>query len=641
MKANREKIRIAIAGYGNCAIALAQVIYYLIATGKILEGVMHRVLGGYSMHDVEIVCIFDVDKNKVGRDASEAVYAGPNCTERICDIPYLGVKVSLGPILDGVSPRMEKYFSPCEAGRDENKTIEQWKKEVVEILVKSKAQILLNYMPVGSDFATAFYAECALEAGCAFINCMPSFICSVPAWAERFTKAGLPIIGDDIKSQVGASILNRYIARLFDVRGSKIDLIYQHNRGNNTDFFNMQDAERLKTKYVSKRHTVTSNIDQDPEFDLEVNGIDETLIGDHKVCDLKFRSIICGTHLTFDGRLEVVDSYNSAGCVIDAIRIARIALDRGIVGPILPACAFLMKSPPVQMDDLKAAELVEDFVSNDSRTIIVPHSRIRDFCQSGQKFSEFWTNVMKIVCENARAHGIRGVKIMAPKKFYHDQKEFVELIEAAIKELMSYPSGYDRNLIIPFSITNLGLKKRLIEVLKQCPEINVYGINVPPDNEYLSQLSNICGYAGLEEYDVGKNLYHALIEKNHVSKILVLRHQSNAGLEMRIGGILEEAAKDGRDVIIVNSHQHRRIRSILSTKDVGVITLGCRGTEALLNIKSEEKVPFVCMDRNERIEEAVKNSNAICVSSFIHENIYGGVVFSGIIEVIGSPQIAA
>lgn len=637
MKANREKIRIAIAGYGNCAIALAQVIYYLVATGKILEGVMHRVLGGYSMHDIEIVCIFDVDKNKVGKDGS-VIYAGPNCTEKICDIPFLGVKVSLGPILDGVSPRMEKYFSPCEEGRIKEKTTEQWKKEVVEILVKSRAQILLNYMPVGSDLATAFYAECALEARCAFINCMPSFICSVSAWAERFTKAGLPLIGDDIKSQVGASILNRYIAKLFDVRGSKINLIYQHNRGNNTDFFNMQDKERLKTKYVSKRHTVTSNIKQTPEFDLEVNGIDETLIGDHKVCDLKFRSIICGTHLTFDARLEVVDSYNSAGCVIDAIRIAKLALDRGIAGPIIPACAFLMKSPPVQMDDLEAAELVEEFVNNDSRTIIVPHSRLRDFCCSGQKFSEFWTNITKIICENARVHGIRGVKIMSLRKFYHDQKEFVELIEAAIKELRTYPSGYEKNLVIPFSVTNKGLKKRLIEALKQCPEINIYGINVPPEEEYLSQLPNICGYAGLEECEVGKELYHALTAKANVSKILIIRHQENLGLEMRIRGIQKEALKDGKKVIILGAHEHRRIRDVILAKDVGVITLGCRGTEALLNAKPQENVPLICVDSNQRIEDMLKVGNAICLATFIHENIYGGIVFSGTLKIIASPQ---
>lgn len=635
MKANQKKIRVAIAGYGNCASALVQVIFYCMVAGKVLEGVMHRVLGGYSITDVEIVAVIDVDRKKVGKDASEAAYINPNCTQKICDIPFLGVKVSMGPVFDGVAPHMEKEFSP---NRKDKLTREQWKRRIVKILRDSKAEILLNYMPVGSDIATAFYAECALEAGCAFINCMPSFICSVPAWAEKFTKAGLPMIGDDIKSQIGASILNRWIAHLFDLRGSKINLIYQHNRGNNTDFRNMQDVDRLKTKFISKRQTVTSNISQTPEFDLVCNGLDSTLEGDHKVCDLKFRSLICGTQLTFDGRLEVVDSYNSAGVVIDAIRVARLALDRKIAGPIIPACAYFMKSPPVQMEDNEASRLMEQWITDGSRTIVVPHSRIKNVAWSGQRFSEVLTRICEDICNNAQAHNM-NVKVSSPRKFYHDEKEFFDLIVEAIHELLEYPDGYVKNLILPFSLTDKNLKKKLIEILHQAPEINVYGINVSPDEEYLSQLSNIYGYAGLDEFEVGKELYKELSSRAKISKILVIRHEKNEGLEMRIRGIAEAAGTE-KEIIILGAHEHRQIKKVLASKGVGVITLGCRGTEAILSLKMAKNIPLVCMDLNERIEKSMQSSKVEIMTSFIHEHLYGGIIFSGFINVNFSPQKA-
>jgi len=637
MKANQKKIRVAIAGFGNCASALLQVIFYCTVAGKVLEGVMHRILGGYSIADVEIVAIFDVDKNKVGKDASEAIYSGPNCTEKICDIPFLGVKVSMGPILDGVAPHMKDSFSPA---KQKFLTKEEWKKQVVAILRESKAEILLNYMPVGSDLATAFYAECALEAGCAFINCMPSFICSIPAWAARFTKAGLPIIGDDIKSQIGASILNRWIAHLFDLRGSKINLIYQHNRGNNTDFANMQDTGRLKSKFISKRQTVTSNIEQTPEFDLKCNGFDSLVEGDHKICDLKFRSIICGTQLTFDGTLEVVDSYNSAGVVIDAIRVARLALDRKIAGPVIPACAFFMKSPPVQMEDGEASRLMEDWIADGSRTIVVSHSRIKDFCQSGQKFSEVWTRICKDIVENAYRHGVKGIKVLSPKRFYHDEKEVVALILEAIQQLLEYPDGYEKTLIIPFSLTDKGLKKKLIDILRNAAGIKIYGINVPPDEEYLSQIPNICGYAGLDEFAVGQELYTELVSRVEVSKVLVIRHQKNEGLEMRIDGI-KDAAQNKKEVIVLGAHEHRQIKNVIASKNVGVITLGCRGTEAILGLKMVESIPLVCMDINERIETSLKGVNVKLMTSFVHEHLYGGIIFSGVVNVNLSPEKTA
>lgn len=634
MKANRKKIRVAIAGLGNCASALVQVVYYSQVKGKPLKGIMHENLGGYSRTDVEFSAAFEVSNLKIGRDISEAIYLGSNCTEKICDVPFMGVTVSRGPVLDGVAPHMVKRFSsdePCELSKDE---LEEWERKVVSILVESKTDMLLNYMPVGGDDATQFYLRCAYKAHCSFINCMPSKISA--AWRKKFAKAGLVLIGSDIKSQVGASILDRWVARLLDLRGSKIKSISQDNRGNGPDFENMQDITRLGTKYRSKRRTVMSNISQKPQFHLVVNGLDYGLEGDHKVCELKFRSIICGTLLTFDGRLEVVDSYNSAGVVIDAIRVVKIAMDRGISGAIIPACAYFMKSPPVQMEDTEASRLLEEWINDGSRTIIVPHSRIRDVALSGQKHSEVMSQICYELCANAYRNGM-DVEVMSPKKYYHDEKEFLECIREALMKLMNYPAGYLRNLVIPFSIVDPNLKRKLIDLLREYPEVNIYGINVPPDEDYLSQVPNICGYAGLDEFKVGSELYQELKSRAEVKKVLVIRHEENKGLDMRIDGIIKEAAKDNVEVVVLGAYQHRQIRKVASLPGVGIITLGCRGTEVILGLKIA-KIPMVCMDSNRRIDEAMVKNRETVLSSFRQDGLYEGTLFSGIINCSFSSQ---
>jgi hypothetical protein len=361
-----------------------------------------------------------------------------------------------------------------------------------------------------------------------------------------------------------------------------------------------------------------------------VNGLDYGLKGDHKVCDLKFRSIICGTKLTFDGRLEVVDSYNSAGVVIDAIRVVKIAMDRGISGAIIPACAYFMKSPPVQMEDMEAASLLEEWINDNSRTIIVPHSRIRDVALSGQKHSEVMSGICYELCDNAYRNGM-DIEVISPRKHYHDEKEFLECIREALMKLMSYPAGYLKNLVMPFSIVDPNLKRRLIDLLCEYPEVNIYGINVPPDEDYLSQVSNIHGYAGLDEFKVGAELYQELASRaTTIKKVLVVRHEENKGLDMRIEGIKKEALKDNVEVVVLGAYQHRQIRKIASSSGLGIITLGCRGTEAILSLKIH--TPMVCMDGNPRTDEAK------VLSSLRQDGLYKCIVFSGYICINFSAQ---
>ena len=351
------KIRVAIAGVGNCASSLVQgVTYYKDAKpGDHVPGLMHVVLAGYHVADLEFVAAFDVDATKVGNDLGKAIDAGQNNTLKFAEVPSLGVTVLRGPTLDGLN----KYYraaieeSPAEAV------------DVAQTLRDARADVLVSYLPVGSEEAQRFYAQAALEAGVAFVNAIPVFIASDPVWAKKFTDAGVPIIGDDIKSQVGATIVHRVLSRLFEDRGLTLDRTYQLNVGGNMDFKNMLDRERLESKKVSKTQAVTSQ--------LELNDIepDNVHIGpsDHVpwLLDRKWAYIrlegrnFGDAPLNVELKLEVWDSPNSAGVIIDAVRCAKIALDRGIGGPLLGPSAYFMKSPPVQYHDDEAHDMVEAF----------------------------------------------------------------------------------------------------------------------------------------------------------------------------------------------------------------------------------------------------------------------------------------
>jgi myo-inositol-1-phosphate synthase len=360
-----EKIKIAIAGVGNCASSLIQGIYYYRDKRKDdAVGLMHWNLGGYLPSDIEVVTAFDVDQRKVGVEINKAIFAKPNCTTVFCgELPDSGVAVAMGRILDGVADHMRDYkddrtfivADATEPGQD----------QVVETLKASGAQILLNYLPVGSEQATRFYAECALEAGIGFVNNIPVFIASDPAWAARFEQRGLPIIGDDIKAQLGATITHRTLTDLFHKRGVKIDRTYQLNTGGNTDFLNMLNRSRLASKKESKTEAVQSvagrRIDDD---NIHVGPSDYVpWQNDNKVCFLRMEGTMFGdVPMNLELRLSVEDSPNSAGVSIDAIRCCKLALDRGQKGVLHSPSAYFCKHPARQYTDDEAYRMVEAFI---------------------------------------------------------------------------------------------------------------------------------------------------------------------------------------------------------------------------------------------------------------------------------------
>ncbi len=358
-----NKVRVAIAGIGNCANSLIQgVSYYKDADPDTrVPGLMHIDLGGYHVGDVEFVAAFDVDATKVGSDLAKAMWAGQNNTIKFADVPDLGVEVLRGPTYDGFG----KYYRQVS----EESAAEPV--DVVAALKEAKADVLVSYLPVGSEEATKFYAQAAIDAGVGFINSIPVFIASTPEWAQKFVDAGLPIIGDDIKSQVGATIVHRTLARLFEDRGLNIDHTYQLNVGGNMDFKNMLERERLESKKISKTQSVTSQIDQGMSTDdVHIGPSDHVpWLSDRKWAFIRLEGTSFGdVPLTAELKLEVWDSPNSAGVVIDAVRCIKLALDRGIGGPLLAPSSYFMKSPAVQYRDIEAMENVEAFIAGDDVT---------------------------------------------------------------------------------------------------------------------------------------------------------------------------------------------------------------------------------------------------------------------------------
>ena len=357
-----EKIKIAVIGVGNCTSSLIQGIYYY--KDKNPEdaiGLMHWDIGAYKPYDIEVVAAVDVDKRKVGKDVSEAIFSEPNCTKVFCkDVPRIGVSVAMGKVLDGIAQHMK------ESPNDQTFVISEEKEEdIVAVLRKSGAEIALNYLPVGSEEAARFYANCCLEANVGFINCIPVFIASDKEFAERFKQKNLPIIGDDIKAQIGATITHRTLAKLFTDRGVKLDRTYQLNTGGNTDFLNMLARERLKSKKTSKTEAVQSVLNKplEPE-NIHIGPSDYVpWQKDNKICFLRMEGRVFGdVSMNLELRLSVEDSPNSAGCVIDAIRCCKLALDRGIGGVLTSISAYTMKYPPKQFPDEKARDMVEEFI---------------------------------------------------------------------------------------------------------------------------------------------------------------------------------------------------------------------------------------------------------------------------------------
>ena len=350
-------VRVAIVGVGNCASSLVQGVEYYKGADPAsrVPGLMHVRFGDYHVGDIEFVAAFDVDAKKVGRDLAEAIVASENNTIKICDVPPSGVTVQRGPTFDGLG----EYYREIITESDEQPV------DVAAALRESGADVLVSYLPVGSEQADKYYAQCAIDAGVAFVNALPVFIASDPEWARKFTEAGLPIIGDDIKSQVGATITHRVMAKLFEDRGVELLRTYQLNFGGNMDFMNMLERSRLVSKKISKTQSVTSQIPHEMErASVHIGPSDHVpWLDDRKWAYVRLEGRSFGdTPLNLEYKLEVWDSPNSAGVIIDAIRAAKIAKDRGIGGPILSASTYLMKSPPVQMPDDQGREQVEAFI---------------------------------------------------------------------------------------------------------------------------------------------------------------------------------------------------------------------------------------------------------------------------------------
>lgn len=356
-RSRSRKVRVAIVGVGNCASSFVQGVqfYRNAKPDEFVPGLMHVNLGGYHVRDIEFVAAFDIDKNKVGKDLAKAIYEKPNNTFRFCEVPTLGVPVHRGMTHDGLGKYLSQIIEKAPGPTD----------DVVGILKETKTDVVVSYLPVGSEEATKWYVEQVLEAGCAFVNCIPVFIAREKYWQRRFEERGLPVIGDDIKSQVGATITHRVLARLFADRGVRIDRTFQLNFGGNTDFLNMLERERLESKKISKTNAVTSMIDYglDPE-NIHVGPSDYVpWLTDRKWAYIRLEGTTFGNvPLNVELKLEVWDSPNSAGVVIDAVRCAKIALDRKLKGALVAPSSYFMKSPPQQFPDDQAYEKVEEFI---------------------------------------------------------------------------------------------------------------------------------------------------------------------------------------------------------------------------------------------------------------------------------------
>ena len=369
------KVRVALIGVGNCASALIQGVHFYWEEGDddFISGLMHVDLGGYQVSDIEFSAAFEIDRNKVGKDLSEATFVEPNNTRRFCEVPYLGVPVSRGMTHDGLGYYLKQEIAEADGPAS----------NIVRILRETETDVVVNFLPVGSEMAAKWYVEQVLRAGCGFVNCIPVFIARDAYWQGRFEERGLPVIGDDVKSQVGATIVHRVLTHLFRQRGVRLDRTYQLNFGGNMDFYNMLERERLESKKISKTDAVTSQLDYPLDNgNIHIGPSDYVhWLTDRKWCYIRMEGTTFGNlPLNLELKLEVWDSPNSAGVVIDAIRCCKLALDRGLSGAIKAPSAYFMKSPPVQHSDDEARRLLEVFIEGEER----PPTFVEEIPLSGQ-----------------------------------------------------------------------------------------------------------------------------------------------------------------------------------------------------------------------------------------------------------------
>ena len=368
----RRPIRIALVGVGNCASSLVQGLAHYSRTNGDYTGLLHREIGGYTPLDIHVVAAWDIDRRKVGRDVAEAIFAKPNCTAVFCaDVEPTGAVVLMGCRLDGVAEHMLDHPSPERTFAPSDEPDASFA-DVVAALREAEVDVMMNYLPVGSQLASEFYAACAIEAKVAFVNNIPVFLASDPAWAEKFRAAGVPIVGDDIKAQIGATIVHRVLTDLFRRRGATLDRTYQLNTGGNTDFLNMSNRQRLASKKISKTEAVQSVAEHRLEDDdIHVGPSDYVAWqNDNKVCFLRMEGrLFGGVPMNLEMRLSVEDSPNSAGVAIDMLRCAKLALDHGLAGPLEAPSAFFCKHPPLQMTDDLAGDALERFIAEPSATL--------------------------------------------------------------------------------------------------------------------------------------------------------------------------------------------------------------------------------------------------------------------------------
>jgi len=355
-----KKVRVAIIGVGNCAAALVEGLQFYkdAPEDRFIPGLMHARVGGYHVGDIEISAAFDIDSEKVGKDLSEAIWAGPNNTIKFAEVPHLGVPVHRGMTHDGLGLYLKQRITKAPGSTD----------NIIEILKDTSTDVVVNFLPVGSEMATKWYIQQILDAGCGMVNCIPVFIAREPYWQSRFEERGLPIVGDDIKSQLGATITHRVLTHLFRMRGVRLDDTYQLNFGGNMDFFNMLERERLQSKKESKTKSVTSQLDYEMNPDKIYVGPSDYVpwLTDRKFCYIQMDGTTFGeVPLKLEVKIEVWDSPNSAGVVIDAVRCCKIALDRGISGAVVGPSSYFMKSPPVQFDDDEARRRLEAFIAGE------------------------------------------------------------------------------------------------------------------------------------------------------------------------------------------------------------------------------------------------------------------------------------
>ena len=367
MPKKKNKVRVAIIGVGNCASALVQGVQFYRDAPEDAEipGLMHATVGGYHVSDIEFSAAFDVTVAKVGKDLSEAIEAHPNNTIKFADVPHLGVPVHRGMTHDGLGKYVRKVVEKAPGPTD----------DIIGILRDTKTDVVVNFMPVGSEMATKWYVEQAIEAGCGFVNGIPVFIASSPYWSKRFVDSGLPIIGDDVKSQVGATITHRVLTNLFKDRGVHLDRTYQLNFGGNMDFYNMLERERLESKKISKTNAVTSQLPYDlGEENVHVGPSDYVpWLTDRKWCHIRMEGETFGNvPLQLELKLEVWDSPNSAGVIIDAVRCAKLAMDRGLSGPLTAPSSYFMKTPPQQFTDDEARKMTEEFIAGEDMSSELP-----------------------------------------------------------------------------------------------------------------------------------------------------------------------------------------------------------------------------------------------------------------------------